>query len=355
MSIVVTGGAGFIGRHLVERLTASGAAFGAGGSPVVVVDNLRRGSRESLEPLIARGAVRLLESDVRDTDALARAMRGAEFVFHLAAQSNVMGSEDDPDYTFTTNVVGTQNVLQAASAAGVRRVVFSSSREIYGQPASIPVAETAPLAPKNAYGGSKAAGEMLCRVAAERCGLEIVSLRLANAYGSGDSGRVIPLWLDRAARGEDLLIYGGTQVLDFIWVGDIVSALVRAALVPRIIFAAAGILPQAQAPEGLFVALNVGTGRGTAIAALADRVRDAVGRPVQTQVLPARSAEVERFVPNVTLMRRTLGLRPAPPLAHLPALAQEAIQRAALAGAVANPVSAVSSKPPLRLLAREAR
>lgn len=353
MSIVVTGGAGFIGRHLVARLVASRAAFGTPGEPVVVLDNLRRGSREALEPLIARGDVRFVEGDVRDSVALDDALRGAEFVFHTAAQSNVMGAEDDPAYAFTTNVVGTQNVLQAASAAGVRRVVFTSSREVYGQPSGLPVFETAPLAPKNAYGGSKAAGEMLCRVAGERGGLEVVAARLANTYGAGDTGRVIPLWLERAARGEDLLIYGGTQVLDFIWVGDVVSALVRAALAPRVIFAAAGLLPQAKAGEGFFVALNVGTGRGTPILALAERVRDVVGVPVETRVLPARAAEVEQFIPDISVMRRTLGLRPDPPLAHLPALAREVPRQ--IAPPVPGPVPVAAGRPELRLLAREAR
>ncbi len=351
MSIVVTGGAGFIGRHLVARLANNSAAFGTHGEPIVVLDNLRRGSREALEPLIARGEVCFLECDVRDPSALADALRGAEYVFHLAAQSNVMGSESDPDFTFTTNVVGIQNVLQAAAAAGARRVIFTSSREVYGQPDSLPVLETAPLAPKNAYGGSKAAGEMFCRVAAERNNLEVVSLRLANAYGSGDTGRVIPLWLDHAARGDDLLLFGGTQVLDFVWVGDVVSALVRAALVPRDIFSAAGMVPQAETAPGFFVALNVGTGRGISLHMLADRVRESIGRPVDVRLLPARSAEVERFVPDVTLMRRTLGLRPDPPLAHLPELAREALRRI---GSVES-VAAATRRAPVRLLTREAR
>lgn len=351
MSIVVTGGAGFIGRYLVARLVASGAAFGTRGEPAVVLDNLRRSSRDALEPLIARGDVHFIEGDVRDPEALARAMRGAEYVFHLAAQSNVMGAEDDPGYAFTTNVVGTQNVLQAAGDAGVRRLVFASSREVYGQPTSLPVPESAPLAPKNAYGGSKAAGEMLCRVAAERNDMEIAALRFANVYGPDDTGRVIPLWLERAARGEDLLIYGGTQVLDFIWVGDVVSALVRAALAPRVIFAAAGMLPQSAIHEGFFVALNIGTGEGTTLAELASRIREAVGTSVETRILPARSAEVERFIPDVTLMRRALGLRPEPPLAHLPALAREALWHAA----PAEPVVVPAGRPQLRLLVREAR
>ena len=323
MSIVVTGGAGFIGRHLVTRLCESRAAFGVADEPIVVLDNLRRGSREALDSLIAQGQVRFVEGDIRDAATLAEVMRGATYVFHLAAQSNVMGAEDDPDYAFTTNVDGTYHVLQAAAHAGVRRFVFTSSREVYGQPISLPVPEEAQLAPKNAYGASKAAGEMLCRIGASRAGLEMVTLRLANVYGPGDTGRVIPLWLDQAERGEDLLIYGGNQVLDFIWVGDTVDALLRAALAPRNLFAAAGILPDEDVEQGFFVTLNVGTGRGTPIRTLAERVREVTGHDVGIRVLPPRNAEVVRFVADIWLMRRTLGLRPDLPLAYLPQMLQE--------------------------------
>lgn len=323
MSIVVTGGAGFIGRHLVTRLCESRTAFGVVDEPIVVLDNLRRGSREALDTLIAQGQVRFVEGDIRDAATLAEVMRGATHVFHLAAQSNVMGAEDDPDYAFTTNVDGTYAVVQAAAHAGVRRFVFTSSREVYGQPVSLPVAEEAQIAPKNGYGASKAAGEMLCRMAASRGGLEMVTLRLANVYGPGDTGRVIPLWLERAERGEELLIYGGNQVLDFIWIGDTVDALLRAALAPRNLFAAAGILPDEHNESGFFVALNVGTGRGTAIRTLAQRVREVTGRDVGIRVLPPRTAEVVHFVADVWLMRRTLGLRPELPLACLPQMVRE--------------------------------
>lgn len=348
MGIVVTGGAGFIGRHLVTRLCATRGAFGCANEPVVVLDNLRRGSRDALESLIEAGDVRFVEGDIRDATLVASVMHGAEYVFHLAAQSNVLGSESDPDYAFTTNVVGTYHVVQAAIAAGARRLIFTSSREVYGQPAELPVAESDPLAPKNGYGASKVAGEMACRAAAARGGLEVIALRLANVYGPGDSGRVIPLWLDRAMRGEDLLIYGGAQVLDFIWVGDIVSALVRTALAPRLVFAAAGLLPVEDKERGFFVTMNVGTGRPTPIRALADKVRDVVGHSVEIRYLPARGAEVERFVADISLMRTVIGLRPEPPLAHLPMMAQEALGRETVASAASR-----ETRPHLTLLARE--
>ena len=184
MGVVVTGGAGFIGHHLVAALARSTA--NDLGEPIVVLDNLHRGQPRALAPWIASGAVRFIQGDLRDPRAVAEALVGASVVYHLAAQANVVGSETDPDYAFTTNVVGTEILLRAASAAGVRRVVFASSREVYGQPQALPVPETAPLAPRNTYGASKAAGEMLARAAATG-GLEIVALRLANVYGPGDT------------------------------------------------------------------------------------------------------------------------------------------------------------------------
>lgn len=348
MSIVVTGGSGFIGRHLVARLCATRDAYGYADEPIVVLDNLRRSSREALEPLIRSGDVRFVEGDIRDAALVASAMRGAKYVFHLAAQSNVLGSEGDPDYAFMTNVVGTYHVLEAAIAAGARRIVFASSREVYGQPAELPAAESDPLAPKNTYGASKAAGEMACRAAATRGGLEIAALRLTNVYGPGDSGRVIPLWLERAARGDDLLIYGGTQVLDFVWVGDVVSAMMRAALAPRVIFDAAGLLPIEHEERGFFLTMNVGTGRPTPLYTLADKVRDAIGRAVAVRYLPARSAEVERFVADVSLMRTALGLRPAAPLAYLPMMARQALAHESAAAAGSS-----GARARLKLLTRE--
>lgn len=322
MRIVVTGGAGFIGRHLVAALCTAASDEDR---RVVVLDNLRRGQREALEPHVVVGAVRFIEGDVRDAAAVEAALAGAEVVFHLAAQANVMGAEEAADYAFTTNVIGTRVVLQAARKAGARRVVLASSREVYGQPASLPVAETAPLMPRNVYGASKAAGEMLARAEAARGGLEVVALRLANVYGPGDTGRVLPLWLKRAARGEELVIYGGAQVLDLVWVGDVVEAFLRAGHTPVAELAAAGAGVVEPTSGGCFAAINVGTGQGTPIRVLAERVRAAIGREAPIRVAPARAAEVERYVADVRLMRAALHLAPTAPLAHLPALARQAL------------------------------
>jgi len=296
----VTGGAGFIGAHLVAALVAAG-------DEVVVLDNLRRGARTALAAATDTGAVHLVEGDIRDPIALGLAMRGVARVYHLAAQSNVLGAVSDMDYSFTTNVVGTYNVLAAARDAGVERVVFASSREVYGEVDRVPVAEDRPLNPKNAYGASKVAGEVYCRAGQAvqgTDGLDVSVLRLANVYGPGDCDRVIPLWLDRARRGEDLDLYGGDQVLDLIPVALVVAALRRAAEVSL---------------GGRVV--NVGSGVGTPLRDLADRIARLPSREVGLRVLPARSIEVTRFVADVARMHDLLDLAPpADPLEGLAAL-----------------------------------
>lgn len=304
MRVLITGGAGFIGSHLVDRLLNGQARGSAPDIELVVLDNLRRGRRAHLEPHLSAGLLRFFEADIRDEATLHEAMRGVEVVIHLAAQSNVIGSEQDRDYAFTTNVVGTYTALKVAEAAGVRRFLFSSSREIYGEPETLPVREDAPLAPKNAYGASKVAGEMYVRIAQARHALETVIFRLANVYGPRDSERVIPLWLDRARRGEELLLYGGEQIIDFVWVGDVVEALAQAALADRQVIAGQTI--------------NIGTGIGTPLVEVARRILALSTSAVGMRTVPAREVEVRRFVADPARLQVVLGLKPEPPLTHLP-------------------------------------
>ncbi|HEX6779026.1 MAG TPA: NAD-dependent epimerase/dehydratase family protein [Ktedonobacterales bacterium] len=304
MRVLITGGAGFIGSHLVDRLLNGQARGSAPDIELVVLDNLRRGRRAHLEPHLSAGLLRFFEADIRDEATLHEAMRGVEVVIHLAAQSNVIGSEQDRDYAFTTNVVGTYTALKVAEAAGVRRFLFSSSREIYGEPETLPVREDAPLAPKNAYGASKVAGEMYVRIAQARHALETVIFRLANVYGPRDSERVIPLWLDRARRGEELLLYGGEQIIDFVWVGDVVEALAQAALADRQVIAGQTI--------------NIGTGIGTPLVEVARRILALSKSSASMRTVPAREVEVRRFVADPARLQVVLGLKPERPLTHLP-------------------------------------
>ena len=236
-----------MGSHLVDALVERG-------DEVVVLDNLRRGRPENLGGHLAAGAIKMHRGDIRQYETVVRAAVGCEIVYHLAAQSNVMGALQDADYTFTTNVTGTFNVLKAASKVGARRLIFASSREVYGEPDSLPVRECAPLCAKNAYGVSKVAGEMYCSLWQQAHGLDCLVLRLANLYGPRDADRVIPLCLQRARRGEDLVLFGGQQVLDFLWIGVAVRALLASATCPN---------------DG---PINIGSGCGVPLAQLAERI-----------------------------------------------------------------------------------
>jgi nucleoside-diphosphate-sugar epimerase len=169
------------------------------------------------------------------------------------------------------------------------------------------VDEDHPLDSKNTYGASKVAGEVYCRVFASNLGLETAILRLSNVYGPRDYGRVIPLWLERANRGENLIVYGGQQVIDFVWLDQIVEALLGASR--------ADIVGQP---------VNVGSGQGTPILNLAERILQLVPTISRLDLQPARAVEVAKFTARVDRMRALLGLEPpADPLFGLPQLVVE--------------------------------
>ncbi|HEY2012911.1 MAG TPA: NAD-dependent epimerase/dehydratase family protein [Bryobacteraceae bacterium] len=298
--IVVTGGAGFIGSHLVDRL----AAIEAG--TILVLDNLHRPCVD--DPQIWPKGVLFAPLDIRNRSEVASALKDCDVVFHLAAQSNVMGAVLNAEFAFDTNVMGTFNVLQAAKAAGAKRLVLTSSREVYGEVENLPVAETAPLRPKNAYGASKVAGELYCGIAAGE-GLETVVLRLANVYGPRDRGRVIPLFFEAARAGKSLEIYGGDQVLDFVWIDTVVDALLKAAF-----------------GEWIAEPVNIGSGQGVTLRVLADRITEIAGSAAPTRIVPARREEVRRFVADISRARRIWDLPlPGDPLTHLPMLLHQPV------------------------------
>jgi len=289
VNVLVTGGAGFIGSHLVRRLVKERAGS------VAVLDNLHRGSAESLADCLDE--IRFVRGDVRNAAGLLEALHGIDLVYHLAAQSSVMGAEEHADYTFRTNVSGTFELLRAARTSGVRRVVFTSSREVYGDPLRVPVPETAALKPKNLYGASKVAGEAYCSVFGSE-GLETAVLRLANVYGPGDTDRVLPLFIERALQGQPLVLYGGQQVLDFVWIDVVVEALWKVGF-----------------GELIREPLNIGSGLGVTISNLSRRVLELTGGRPRFEIAPRRQTEVTRFVADVTRAKQVLGLeQPADPL-----------------------------------------
>lgn len=226
MRVVVTGGAGFIGSHLVSALADRG-------DEVRVLDDLSTGYRANLDD-----RAELFAGDIADETLVRRAVEGAELVFHQAAHRAVLRSVEQPLATDTANVHGTLNVLKAAADAGVRRVVYASSSSVYGDTTSFPTAEAAPTRPRSPYAVTKLAAEHYCRVFAELYGLETVALRYFNVYGPrqrADSAyaAVVPLFIDALRRDEAPVIHGdGNQRRDFTYIDDVVAANLAAAGAP---------------------------------------------------------------------------------------------------------------------------
>ena len=226
MRALVTGGAGFIGSHVVDALVAEG-------HEVRVLDDLTTGFEGNV-----RQGVELLQGDVSDEQAVRRAVDGVEVVFHVAAHRAVLRSVEHPLTTDLANTHGTLLVLKAALDAGVRRVVSSSSSSVYGGADHLPTPEAAPLVPRSPYAVTKLAGEHYCRVFWELYGLETVSLRYFNVYGPRqrpDSAyaAVVPLFIDALLRREAPVVHGdGEQSRDFTYIDDVVAANLAAASAP---------------------------------------------------------------------------------------------------------------------------
>jgi UDP-glucose 4-epimerase len=282
MRAVVTGGAGFVGSHLVDALLAAG-------DEVTVIDHLQRGHVHNLAPALERG-IDLRQGDVSDVGAMVAALAAArpQVVYHLAAQIDVRRSVLDPSTDAHVNLGGTAALLEASRDAGAERVVLASTAGVYGDPPDLPIREATPVAPLSPYGGSKAAAETYMSLFRRLHGLSTVSLRMSNIYGPrqdphGESG-VIAIFCGLAHHGRPATIFGdGTQTRDFVFVADVVRA-----------FQAAG----RTTVEG---ALNVSTGRETSLLALASQLG------LQTTAAAARPGEIQRSVLDPSLAREALG------------------------------------------------
>jgi UDP-glucose 4-epimerase len=221
MRALVTGGAGFIGSHIVEQLLRDGAS-------VRVLDNFSSGKRENLSGF--QGNLDILEGDLCDAQAIKAAMRNVDLVFHLAAFVSVPQSMLEPEVCFTTNVTGTVTLLEAARQAGVRKVVLSSSTAVYGNPDKFPTDEDAPLRPLSPYALSKQVNELYACLYTQTFNLPVTALRYFNVYGprqrpDSDYAAAISIFTHRLVKGELITIYGdGKQSRDFIFVKDVVRA-----------------------------------------------------------------------------------------------------------------------------------
>jgi UDP-glucose 4-epimerase len=291
MRALVTGGAGFIGSHLVDALLDRG-------DEVAVVDDLSTGKRENLAGALARGA-ELQEVDIRDAPALRDvvAARRPDIVFHLAAQMDVRKSIEDPAWDAGINVVGTINVLEASRLSGVRRVVNTSTGgAIYGDVDVMPTPESVPPRPMSAYGQSKFCAEAYCGWYERLYGLSSVTLRYGNVYGPrqdphGEAG-VIAIFCGKLLAGERPRIFGdGRQTRDYTYVGDIVAANLAAAAHPE--------------AHGAY---NAGTGVEASVLEVVAALREAAGvDEFEPEFAPARAGELQRSSLDVTRARAELG------------------------------------------------
>ena len=295
MKVLVTGGAGFIGSHLVSRLVARG-------DEVRVFDDFSTGKRANLAGLESQ--VEIVEGDLCRPEQIHAATRGAELVFHQAARTSVPRSIQDPLKTWSVNVAGTRNVLLAARSEEVNRVVVASSSSVYGDNGALPRRESATPAPISPYAASKLVAELHAVEFSREYSLETVMLRYFNAFGPKQDGAtqyaaVIPRFLAAAAAGEPLPIHGdGTQMRDFTYVADVVEANLLAA----------------EAPGVSARAINVAGGRPIDINTLADAVGDVVGRTIEKRYGPARPGDVRDSWADVGLGERLLGYEPRVPL-----------------------------------------
>lgn len=279
--LVVTGGAGFIGSHLVDRLVADG-------HQVLAVDNLMLGKK-----LFINKKAEFKKIDIRDEKKLEKIFKGAEAIFHLAADPRLPLSIEDPITTHEINVTGTLNVLNAARKSGVKKIVFSSSCALYGdQP--LPIVETAVPKPLSPYGLHKLMGEEYCRLFSLLYGLETVCLRYANVFGprklaNGSYPMVIPIFLDQKKKGQKLTIVGdGKNTRDYIHVKDVVAANIAAW--------------QSTVTDGQ--AINVGSNKQTSVNEIAKLIGG------ETAFLPPRAGEMRYIEVDNTKARQLLDWAP---------------------------------------------
>jgi UDP-glucose 4-epimerase len=294
--VVVTGGAGFIGSHVVDHLVRVGAS-------VVVIDDLSVGTRENLAEALAAGA-ELVVGDIRDSELVEQGLADAALVIHMACD-NLRASLGNPLRTHEINSTGTLVTCLAAVETGVARFVYVSSSEAYGSALTIPMSEDHPLLPTTVYGASKAAGELYAQACMRTHGIPVTVIRPFNSYGprehaSGTSAEVIPKFVSRIRRGDPPVIFGdGQQTRDFTWVEE----------------TATGILSAAAADELVGQAVNIAYGQGVSIAKICDLLLEKMDagdlRPIFADERPG---DVSHHYADTTKARTVLGFEASIPV-----------------------------------------
>jgi len=278
-TVLVTGGAGFIGSHLVRQLVTDG-------THVRVLDDLSTGSKQRIADL----NVEFIQGDIRNVDHCKKAVQGVETVFHLAAYVSVPGSMKNPALADSINIDGTRNMLQAARESGVERFVFSSSCAVYGDTKTVPTPEDTLPRPMSIYATEKLRGEELCQMQVAPKQFETVILRYFNVYGPGQNpdseyAAVIPKFITALLAHTSPTIFGdGQQTRDFLYVDDVVRANLAAATTPNI----SGEV------------FNIASGHATSLNQLYDELAHIIGHNLPAQYAPPRHGDIEHSVANVT-------------------------------------------------------
>jgi UDP-glucose 4-epimerase len=293
ISVLITGGAGFIGSHLAERLIALGAK-------VRLLDDFTTGRRQNLSAFAHQ--VELLQGSLTDMAAVRKAVAGVDIVFHQGALPSVARSVEDPLTTHQVNATGTLLLLLAAREAKVKRVVFASSSSVYGDTPTLPKREEMPPNPQSPYALSKLIGEQFCRLFWRLYGLETVSLRYFNIFGprqdpTSQYAAVVPRFITALLRGERPTIYGdGEQTRDFTFVDNCVQANLLAAT-------AEGVAGEV---------FNVGAGKQTSVNELFRLIRSLIGiNNIEPLYAPPRPGDVRHSLADITKARERLGYEPS--------------------------------------------
>lgn len=287
--VVVTGGAGFIGSHLCDKLVELG-------HEVVVIDNFSSGRRDNLAKSVSKGNVRTIDGDVCDTAMLEQALRGSRVVFHLAAMPNVQRSVEDPVYASKVNVEGTVKVLSAAMRCLVEKVIYASTSSVYGGGDGSPMREDMLPHPETPYAASKLAGEAFCSSFNKSYGLQTVCLRYFSVYGSRqstkqgtESGRApaVASFLEHVLNHKSPTVYGdGAQTRDFTHVSDIVLAT---------------LLAMRKSMTGVY---NVATGRSISVTELLNSIRIVTGVRVEPVYASAQAIDVKYNLADIAKIRQ---------------------------------------------------
>ncbi len=291
MDFLVTGGAGFIGSHLVEHLVRDGLS-------VRVIDNFATGKRGNIAPFL--DSIEFIEGDITDPASCAKACLGVDVVLHEAALPSVPKSVADPITTHRTNVDGTFNMLMAARDAGVRRFIYAASSSAYGDTPTLPKVETMPSQPLSPYAVQKLAGEHYCGAFAKCYGMQTLAMRYFNVFGprqdpTSQYAAAIPAFITAILNDRPPIVYGdGEQTRDFTFVGNVVHANLLAA----------------RAPDVNGEVINVACGEHVTVNAICGEINRLLGRHVQPDYVPPRVGDIKHSWADITLAERLIGYRP---------------------------------------------